>query len=291
MRQGNVKGMPKQMIGALAGAVVLLLVAGAAHAITITSATLFEGTVTVEGNKAAKLATISWEGTPVTTSTKGGAFTFTTAVVPPDCVGTLTDGVSIVDVAISGCGVPPPPPTTAFPATGQTSCWDSAGMSIACTGTGQDGDTLAGAPLSYTDNGDGTITDNNTGLMWEKKTNCSTPDTTADPHCYLNTYTWQQALDYVAALNNECFAGHCDWRLSNVKELQSIVNYQQYSPAVSSAFNDCANGSCTSSSYYWSSSSYAYNPNSASFVYFYDGNVYASYKNGNGYVRAVRGGP
>ncbi len=57
----------------------------------------------------------------------------------------------------------------AFPATGQTTCWNSAGTVIACAGTGQDGDIRAGATLSYTDNGDGTITDNNTGLMWEKK--------------------------------------------------------------------------------------------------------------------------
>src|SRR5438094_9253656 len=47
----------------------------------------------------------------------------------------------------------------AFPATGQTMSFQS----------GDDGAIQAGAPLSYTDNGDGTITDNNTGLVWEKK--------------------------------------------------------------------------------------------------------------------------
>jgi hypothetical protein len=57
------------------------------------------------------------------------------------------------------CGVSgPPPPPTAFPATGQTTSY----------APGDDGDVQAGAPLSYTDNGDGTITDNNTGRMWEK---------------------------------------------------------------------------------------------------------------------------
>jgi len=56
-----------------------------------------------------------------------------------------------------------------FPATGQTTYWDSDGNVIACAGTGQDGDIQAGAALSYTDNGDRTITDNNTGLTWEKK--------------------------------------------------------------------------------------------------------------------------
>src|SRR5215470_92378 len=45
---------------------------------------------------------------------------------------------------------------TAFPATGQRTCYNSAGAVISCAGTGQDGDIQAGAPLSYTDNGDGT---------------------------------------------------------------------------------------------------------------------------------------
>src|ERR1700728_2079523 len=46
-----------------------------------------------------------------------------------------------------------------FPATGQTSSYVA----------GDDGDIRAGAPLSYRDNGDGTITDKNTHLIWEKK--------------------------------------------------------------------------------------------------------------------------
>src|SRR5256712_5381503 len=60
------------------------------------------------------------------------------------------------------------PPACHFPAPGQTTCWDSSGNVIPCAGTGQDGDLQKGAPLSYTDNGNGTITDNNTGLLWEK---------------------------------------------------------------------------------------------------------------------------
>src|SRR6266581_8353585 len=56
-----------------------------------------------------------------------------------------------------------------FPATGQTTCWNSAGAVISCAGTGHDGEIQAGGTLSYTDNGDGTITDNNTKLVWEKK--------------------------------------------------------------------------------------------------------------------------
>ena len=61
----------------------------------------------------------------------------------------------------SGCGCP-------LPATGQTTCWDSNGNAISCAGTGQDGELRKGAALAYVDNGDGTVTDVNTGLVWEK---------------------------------------------------------------------------------------------------------------------------
>ena len=145
------------------------------------------------------------------------------------------------------------PPACHFPATGQTTCWDSSGNVIPCAGTGQDGDLQKGAPLSYTDNGDGTITDNNTGLMWEKLS------MDGSVHDVSNTYTWANAFaQHVATLNGTSFAGHTDWRVPNVKELQNIV------PAVSPAFNNnCTSGctvltcSCTASSTYWSSTTVA----------------------------------
>src|SRR5207245_6844069 len=54
-----------------------------------------------------------------------------------------------------------------LPATGQTTCWDSNGNVIPCAGTGQDGELRKGAPLAYVDHGNGTVTDLNTGLVWE----------------------------------------------------------------------------------------------------------------------------
>ncbi|WP_216595937.1 DUF1566 domain-containing protein [Flammeovirga sp. OC4] len=66
----------------------------------------------------------------------------------------------------------------------------------------------------YTDNGDGTVTDKMTGLMWS----------TADNG---EAILWQDALKY--AENSE-LAGHTDWRLPDAKELQSIVDYDR-SPA------------------------------------------------------------
>jgi hypothetical protein len=64
----------------------------------------------------------------------------------------------------------------------------------------------------FQDNGDGTITDRATGLMWSK----------ADSGRGMN---WQEALAWVQAKNRENFLGHNDWRLPNAKELQSIVDY------------------------------------------------------------------
>src|SRR6187399_563892 len=52
--------------------------------------------------------------------------------------------------------------------TGQTKCFSQSGARIDCTGSGQDGEFQAGFPAELIDNGDGTITDLVTGLMWEK---------------------------------------------------------------------------------------------------------------------------
>jgi hypothetical protein len=193
-----------------------------------------------------------------------------------------------VDACVAGIAVAltgsQPPSCRQFPATGQTTSYQA----------GDDGDINAGAALSYTDNSDGTITDNNTGLVWEKKT-----ATCPGIHCWLGAYTWAAAFtDFIDVLNDvsgggvSCFAGHCDWRLPNVKELQSIVNYGMSNPSVSAAFNDCGNGSCTAASAYWASSSLVSNPAVAWVVSFFSGGVGtgAGFKGGPNHVRAVRGG-
>jgi hypothetical protein len=183
----------------------------------------------------------------------------------------------------------------AFPATGQTTAY----------GTDSDGDVQAGATLSYSDNGDGTITDNNTGLMWEKK------DDSGGIHDKDNSYFWWGGVSggylmngtmvtvFLATLNSKplYFAGHCDWRIPNKKELESIVDEEQYGPAVSAAFNNgCELGctvtacSCTASDHYWSSTTQASNPRNAWIVDFSDGSMWQVYKDDNTYVRAVRGG-
>jgi len=64
----------------------------------------------------------------------------------------------------------------------------------------------------FHDNGDGTVTDRATGLMWSKN----------DSGRGMN---WQDALAWAQSKNEEKHLGHNDWRLPNVKELQSIVDY------------------------------------------------------------------
>ncbi len=116
----------------------------------------------------------------------------------------------------------------ACPATGQERCWDGFGALIECPGTGQDGEIRAGAALDYMDNEDGTITDLNTGLMWEKKSN------DGGLHDKGNTYPWWSTtvdaiwdwLDDVNAEGGTGFAGYSDWRIPNVKELHSLSDYE-----------------------------------------------------------------
>jgi hypothetical protein len=162
-----------------------------------------------------------------------------------------------------------------------------------CAGTGQDGELQKGLARAYVDNGDGTITDTKTGLMWEKLSD------DGSIHDKDTTYTWANAFaTKVAALNGGGgFAGYTDWRVPNVNELESIVNYGAVNPAVSPAFNtgcvaSCTvtSCSCTQSTNYWSSTTSQNTPFYAWYVYFLAGSVNNGNKANNGYVRAVRGG-
>src|SRR6266404_3926304 len=173
--------------------------------------------------------------------------------------------------------------------TGQTSCYDSSGTVIVCAGSGQDGELQQGLVRSYTDNGDGTITDTRTGLMWEKLSD------DGSIHAWDNAYTWKSAFAKVASLNSASFAGHGDWRVPNVNELQSLLDYGATLPPIDVAFNSsCAPGcsvttcSCTRSYEYWSSTTSQYLPSLAWVVLFTDGTVGASSKTNTDYVRAVR---
>ena len=119
----------------------------------------------------------------------------------------------------------------------------------------------------FKDNGDGTITDQSTGLVWQKDT---------EP----GTYSWQDALEYCEGLD---LAGHTDWRLPTIRELLSIVNYGRFDPAIDPVFGAV-------SSWYWSSSTDVGSPGLAWGVGFSGGCVLYNHKSIGHYVRAVRGG-
>ena len=144
----------------------------------------------------------------------------------------------------------------------------------------------------FVDNSDGTISDNGTGLMWEKKAACKAPSE-ADPHCVENTYEWTKSgkdpngplfTDFLAKMNR---AGsgtkYNDWRIPTLDELKTIL--------------DCTKPNCldpafgeTQASRYWSSTPYAEFPDQSWTVNFFNGAVNFR-KNENAlYARAVRGG-
>ncbi|MGX9727484.1 MAG: Lcl C-terminal domain-containing protein [Candidatus Electronema sp. VV] len=137
-----------------------------------------------------------------------------------------------------------------------------------------------------TDNGDGTVTDTKTGLMWKQ---CVEGLSGSD--CASGTagsFTWQQALQQPGTVNNAGgFAGHTDWRLPNIKELRSIVEEQCYSPAINQ--NRFPN---TPSSDVWSGSPYAYALNSVAswYVNFNYGRSRTYSRTIHYAVRLVRGG-
>jgi hypothetical protein len=120
---------------------------------------------------------------------------------------------------------------------------------------------------SFLDNGDNTITDTATGLMWTKL---------AD----LDAKTWQEAL---AFCENLTFAGYSDWRLPNIKELRSIVDYTTEVPAIDQIFFPDTIGSP-----YWSSTTDHGDRTLAWVVGFYSGAGGGSSKQNGAYVRAVR---
>jgi len=128
----------------------------------------------------------------------------------------------------------------------------------------------------FTDNGDGTVSDTLTGLIWEQKTD---DGGLRDKD---NTYTWQQGLDYC---NNLTLAGQSDWRLPTIKELASLADLSRYNPAIDPVFKIY-----TVSSYYWSSTTNAYYTDDAWYVYFSYGFDSYGNKSTSRYVRAVRSG-
>lgn len=201
---------------------------------------------------------------------------------------------------------------------------------ICVSGTCSECTANVSASPRFVDNGDGTVTDRQTCLLWEKK------DDAGAIHDKDNFYEWTAtpggtAPDgsaftvFLAELNNTGFAGHHDWRLPLKEQLWDIFDYS--APGCSSnsltvcvypAFNqncggpsggfyggsggnpgctiDGANGtaqcSCTESFHYWSGSSDPSDPSKAWYAaYYFGGHLFEENKTVSDMARAVRGGP
>jgi hypothetical protein len=162
-----------------------------------------------------------------------------------------------------------------LPDTGQTTCYRQEGDVIDCTSdtcAGQDGFYATGCPSEgrFVDNEDGTVTDTCTGLMWEKETGNGG-----------NRTFWCRALEYCENLD---LGGHDDWRLPNVREIQSIVDYGRHDPSIDPVFGAL-------SFFYWSSTTDANDNGSAWTVNFSDLNGIngeSDVKENDNHVRAVR---
>ena len=157
-----------------------------------------------------------------------------------------------------------------LPKTGQTMIYQM----------GDDGYYQMGYPIGggqrFIDNGDGTVIDTATGLMWIK-----------DPQAagLGMTMYWYDAVN---ACENLIYAGHDDWRTPNINELMSMVDHSRYDPAWDTMFFVYPPDTWTP---FWSSTVCAPWPDGAWCLYPYDG-----YKTSWGipwdmcYVRPVRGG-
>lgn len=142
--------------------------------------------------------------------------------------------------------------------------------------TGDDAYYGKGNAYDYSDNGNGTVTDRVTGLVWAK-------DGNGEGCNYGGGLTWSAAIDWAEGLD---FAGRTDWRLPNVKELSSLANYGRVNPAIDPAYFPNTKGSK-----YWSSTTVATVPSYAACVNFDYGDGAGYPKEINTYyVRAVCGG-
>jgi hypothetical protein len=157
--------------------------------------------------------------------------------------------------------------------------------------TGEDGELKKGVDWPsprFTDNTDGTVTDNLTGLIWLENANCPSA-----------SRTWSNALSDVTQLNtdgtmnaNDCGdtsnggSHQTDWRLPNVRELQSLIDYGQSFMALPST----TPFSGVQAYYYWSSTTFEDHPDYAWLVSLDFGRVDDRVKTDIYYVWPVRGG-
>ena len=239
---------------------------------------------TVTGLGASKSVVLQNSGGNDLTVSADGAFTFTTSMANSaayavtvltqpalqtctiaNASGTVSGG-NVANVSVT-CVT-----SVALPKTGQTLCYDAVGT-IACAGTGQDGDLQTGVTEPSPRFVVGTaaevdcVTDSLTGLMW-----VGAPSLTGS--------NWTDALTAANGLN---LCGYTDWRLPNLVELGSLLNY---SVADNAAVLNAA-GFSNIGSWYWTSTSMAGYPLWVGVLNIADGQMTASAAKTSTYPRTL----
>ncbi|HMV80945.1 MAG TPA: DUF1566 domain-containing protein [Leptospiraceae bacterium] len=163
--------------------------------------------------------------------------------------------------------------------TRQTSCFTAGFASTGCTGTylGQDAYYSKGSTGVLTDNGDSTVSDTTTGLLWQK---CSYG--ASGPTCATGTQTslnFANASSYCSSLT----AGGKTWRIPTIRELHSI-HYLANNPRI-----DTSKFGATQAGDYWASDTAVFNSSAAWTVSFYDGTTLTTPQTNLRYLRCVTG--
>lgn len=169
-----------------------------------------------------------------------GSVLYVSAVSPPTATKNgdtngdgnidISDAVHLLSFLFTGgaeiaqIDCPSTAPTNFFVATGQTQCLGEAGV-VDCSipkARGQDAAFKLGCPFEgrFTDNTDGTITDHCTGLMWTK----GYVDVDGDGEIVgeKDSLRWAEACQFA---DDMTYLGRSDWRVPNVHELLSIMNF------------------------------------------------------------------
>lgn len=154
--------------------------------------------------------------------------------------------------------------SSVLPCSGQRNCFSETGDVVGCAGTGQDGELQAGIPWPdprFVEH-EHTVLDRVSQRMWAKSAAHS-----PGPVC------WASAIELVKGMNVNGVWGYNDWRLPNIRELESLVDLGCHTPALtpSHPFTSVLEG-------YWSSTTSAYEPRYAWVLYMMDGGVGVGFK-------------
>lgn len=148
--------------------------------------------------------------------------------------------------------------------TGQTACYGGSGNRMDCDGSGQDGAIQAGKPWPerrFRSEGDHVL-DTGTGLVWLRHANI-----------FQAPMDWNTAFEQVAQMNRDRVQGQDDWRVPEIRELESLTDMDCHSPALPGGhpFTDVR-------AFYWSATTSRYDTGYAWVLYTVDGAVGVGHK-------------